>query len=221
MFFKTPKKGANVNKLSNSIVIGGPIAVGKSNLVGSLPFVPVQDFDSNDKLQNLLLNQMYKGDATASQIFQLDILFIRFNKYKKLANSEKTHVFIRSIFEDLFLAKLLLTENNNIWEYYYSIWESKLKELKEEIGLPKMYLILTCSWETFKEKVFSRKSMLEFENFSDNEDYFKKMIDGYEDFMVELLKEHNISYKVINTDVMNNLEIIDEAKKALKEEGVI
>jgi len=63
--------------------------------------------------------------------------------------------------------------------------------------------------------------MLEFENFSDNEDYFKKMIDGYEDFMVKLLKEHNISYKVINTDVMNNLEIIDEAKKALKEEGVI
>ena len=210
-----------MNKLSNSIVIGGPIAVGKSTLVGSLPFVPVQELDSNDELQRLLLEQMYVGDLIASQIFQLDMLLTRFDKFKKLANDEKMHVFDRSIFEDVFFAKSLLSKYENIWEYYYSIWKDKVEELKSTIGLPKMYILLTCSWETFRERVFERDRSAETDNFSENETYFKNMIDTYEDFMVGLFKEHGIKYEIINTDDMNKIEVINKAKEVLKEEGIL
>ena len=210
-----------MNKLSNSIIIGGPIAVGKSTLVGALPFIPVQELESNDELQRLLLEQMYVGDIIASQIFQLDMLLTRFDKFEKLANNEKMHVFDRSIFEDIFFAKALLSDYENIWEYYYSIWKDKVATLKSTIGLPKMYILLTCSWETFRERVFERDRSAETDNFTKNEAYFKNMINTYEDFMVSLFEEHDINYKIVNTDNLNKIEVINKAKDVLKEEGIL
>ena len=209
-----------MSKISNSIVIGGPIAVGKSSLVGSLPFVPVQELDPNDELQLLLIEKMYEGDKIAPQIFQLDMLLTRFDKYKKLANSKEMHVFDRSIFEDVYFAKNLLTNYPNIWDYYHSIWKDKVKELITEVGLPKYYILLTCDWSHFKERVFARNRSAEIDNFEKNESYFKNMIDGYEDFMVEMFKEYGIKYSILDTNAFGKLEVIKEAQKILKEQGI-
>ena len=210
-----------MSKVSNSLVIGGPIAVGKSSLVGSLPFIPVQELDLNDELQRLLIEQMYLGDTVASQIFQLDILLTRFDKYKDLANNKEMHVFDRSIFEDIFFAKALFSNYKNIWEYYFSIWKDKVEEIKKEIGLPKMYVLLTCTWETFKERIFQRQRKAETDNFNKNEEYFKDMIKTYEPFMIEMFKEQGINYVVVATDGLNKLEVIDKTKEILKTEGIL
>ena len=209
-----------MSKISNSIVIGGPIAVGKSSLVGSLPFVPVQELDPNDELQLLLIEKMYEGDKIAPQIFQLDMLLTRFDKYKKLANSKEMHVFDRSIFEDVYFAKNLLTNYPNIWDYYHSIWKDKVKELITEVGLPKHYILLTCDWTHFKERVFARNRSAEIDNFEANETYFKNMIDGYEDFMVGIFKEYGIDYSILDTNAFGKLEVIKEAQKILKDKGI-
>lgn len=207
-------------KFANAIVIGGPIAVGKSTLVGALPFEAVQELDPNDELQKLLLEQMYEGDPIAPQVFQLDMLLTRFDKYKALANRETLTVFDRSIFEDQFFAMNLLKNYANIWEYYNSIWEDKVEELINEVGVPKLYILLECDWESFKERIFARNREAETANFQKNESYFKNMISTYVDFMTASFKKYNIPYIVINTDKLNKLEIIEYTKKLLSEKGI-
>lgn len=101
-------------KLTNIIVIGGTIAAGKSSLVGALPFKPVQELDPNDDLQNILLGKMYEGDPIAKQVFQLDMMLTRYDKYKKLAQSGEKYVFDRMIFEDMLFAKLLFGDVPNV-----------------------------------------------------------------------------------------------------------
>ena len=206
---------------SKAIVIGGPIAVGKSSLVGSLPFVPVQELDANDELQRLLIEKMYEGDPVAPHIFQLDILLTRFDKYKKLANSEERHVFDRSIFEDRYFAQMLFKNYPNIWNYYNGIWEDKIKLLMEEIGKPEFYVLLTCSWETFKERVFMRNRKPEIENFTKNEAYFKEMLNGYEAYMIDVFKEYDLAHVFLNTDELSRLEVIEVTKKELAKRGIL
>ena len=210
-----------MRKSSNSIIIGGPVAVGKSVVVGSLPLVPVQELESNDELQSILIERMYEGDKIAPQIFQLDMLLTRFDKYKKLANNKNAHVFDRSIFEDIFFAKKLLFKDKNIWEYYYSIWKDKVEELINEVGKPKLYILLTLSWDTFKQRVFDRNRTAETSNFDKNKTYFKEMVNEYEEFAIGIFKEYNLEYVVINTDNKDKLEVITEVKNILSKRGII
>lgn len=208
-------------KFANAIVIGGPIAVGKSTLVGALPFEAVQELDPNDELQKLLLEQMYAGDPIAPQVFQLDMLLTRFDKYKAMANRESLTVFDRSIFEDLFFAMNLLKNYTNIWEYYKSIWDDKVEELINEVGIPKLYILLECDWESFRERIFARNREAETLNFQKNEAYFRNMIQTYTAFMTDIFKKYNIPYVVIDTNKLDKLEIIDFTKKLLSEKGII
>ncbi len=103
-----------MEKFANVIVVGGPIAAGKSSLVGALPFIPVQELDPNDELQKLLLAKLYEGDEIAAQVFQLDMMLSRFDKYKKVANLKEIHVFDRMIFEDKLFAFLLFGHLENV-----------------------------------------------------------------------------------------------------------
>lgn len=208
-------------KMANAIIIGGPIAVGKSTLVGSLPFFPIQELDANDELQQLLLEQMYVGDPIAPQVFQLDMLLTRFDKYKKYANQEKTSVFDRSIFEDIFFAKKLLKNYPNVWNYYHAIWKDKVEELLEEVGAPRLYILLTCDWENFKNRVFARNREAEINNFQRNEEYFKSMINEYEEFMKKQFEEYKLPFVIINTNDKKQIEIIDYVKTILREANIL
>lgn len=210
-----------MSKVSNAIVVGGPIAVGKSTLVGALPFVPVQELDPNDELQKLLLEKMYEGDKIAPQVFQLDMLLTRFDKYKNVANEKEVHVFDRMIFEDIFFAQKLLSKYPNVWNYYHSIWLDKVEEIMNVIGKPKFYILLSCNWETFSKRVFDRNRKAEIDNFEKNKAYFKEMIEEYETFVVDMLKKYEIDYMVINTDDKSILEVIDVAKAELSKRGIL
>lgn len=209
-----------MNKFSNTIVIGGTIAAGKSSLVGALPFKPVQELDPNDELQKVLLEKMYEGDPIAKQVFQLDMMLTRFDKFKRLANNEKTHVFDRMIFEDKLFAFMLFGEVKNIWEYYESIWNDKVEELINEIGKPKLYILLEVNWEKFEERIFARNRKAEVDNFEDNKNYFKKLLEMYIPFMEESLKKYDVPYIIIDTNNIDKLEVIDEVKNELKNRGI-
>ena len=204
-------------KRSNVIVVGGPIASGKSTLVGSLDFVPIQELDPNDELQKILLKKMYEGDKTAAQIFQLDIMLNRFDKYKKLANNDETHVFDRFILEDKLFAHMLLGKNEIVWEYYESIWNDKMNEIVDEIGTPKLYILLTFDWKTFKERLFARNRQPEIENFEKNENYFKSILEIYDSFMIDMFKKYDIPYVVVDVRDKNKIEVNEHVNKILEE----
>ncbi len=209
-----------MKKISNAIVVGGPIAVGKSSLVGSLPFIPVQELDPNDELQRVLIQKMYEGDDIAPQIFQLDIMLQRHDKYLNLANADDVHVFDRSIFEDRLFAKILLEKKKNIWNYYHSIWKDKIKEVMEEIGKPRFYILLTCDFPTFKDRIFARNRTAEIENFGTNEPYFKNLLDIYQGYMNEIFEEYGIEHIVVDTSQMGKLEVIEFVQKELAKRGI-
>ena len=210
-----------MQKISNAIVIGGPISVGKTSIVNLLPFVAIHELDPNDELQNILLEQMYKGDEVASQVFQLDILLTRFDKYKEFANSEKPHVFDRSILEDKIFAYLQLKNNKNVWNYYESIFNDRLNEMINEIGVPRIYIHLSLNWETFKKRTFKRNRISEVQNFEKNEKYFKKIIEIYDDYMIKKYKKYNIPYYLIDTNDKGIEEVEKIIRLKLKEVGVL
>lgn len=210
-----------MKKYANCIIIGGPIAVGKSSLVGQLPFKQVQELDSNDELQAILLEKMYAGDEIAAHVFQLDIMLLRFDKYKNMANDAEMHVFDRSIFEDILFAELAFGHKTNIWNYYHAIWEDKVNELKNEIGIPKLYICLTFSWDKFKERIFRRNRQSEIQNFDKNEKYFRKLLESYDSKLKNILDKNGIESLFINTDNLNALEVNDVVAKELIKRGII
>ena len=208
-----------MSKLSKVIVVGGPIAVGKSTLVGSLPFKSVQELDSNDELQKLLIEKMYEGDDIAPQIFQLDMLLTRFDKYKAAVESGEVTVFDRMIFEDVFFAKKLLKDSPNIWNYYESIFNDKIDEIMNELGKPSLYIFLSCDWSTFKERVFKRNRKAEIDNFQKNEAYFKAHIEEYPTHMKEMFDKYDIDHVIIDTNNLSKTEVIDLAKEEIRKRG--
>lgn len=210
-----------MGKISNIIVVGGTIAAGKSSLVGALPFKAVQELDPNDELQKVLLKNMYEGDPIAKQVFQLDMLLSRFDKYKKAAESGEVHVFDRMIFEDYIFAEMLLGEIPNVWDYYKSIWEDKVEEIVNEIGVPKLYILLDVDLEKFTERIFARNRSVEIDNFEANKTYFKELLLGYKDKMVAMFEKYKIPYLIVDTNNMDKLEVIDYTLNIIKEKGIL
>ena len=211
-----------MKKASNIIVIGGMIAAGKSSLVGSLPFKAIQELDPNDELQNVLISKMYEGDDIAKQVFQLDIMLSRFDKYKNaVQNKDNKFVFDRSIFEDWIFAKLLLSKIPNVWEYYDSIWNDKINEMVNELGIPELYLILDINWETFMKRIFIRNRKSEVDNFNKNESYFKELFSIYLVELKRMLDKYNIPYIIVDVNDKDKLSVINEAKNILFEKGLI
>lgn len=204
----------------NIIVIGGPIAAGKSTLAGSLGHKNVQELDPNDELQNILLSKMYKGDKVASQIFQVDLLISRHHRYKKAVKSGEICIFDRSILEDRLFAESHLKENKNILEFYDEIWNNIVEEMKSEFGLPSFYFLLNCSWESFEKRIFKRNRKSEIQNWEKNKDFFKEMLDVYNVKVEKMLIELNIPYVIIDTDKMTINDMIDFAKTKLVERGI-
>ena len=210
-----------MQKFSNSIAIGGMVASGKSSLIGALPLVPVQELNSNDELQNILLKKMYEGDKMAGQVFQLDMMLLRSDKYKKLANHKNIHAFDRMIFEDKLFAYLNFSHIENVYEFYSSIWEDKVEEIISEIGIPKIYILLTINWETFRERIIKRGRSAEINSFSNNEQYFKKLLKLYEPFIIKVLSKYKIPFVTIDTNNMTRKQVYYKTIEILKDRKVL
>lgn len=194
---------------NNLIVIGGPISVGKSTLLDSLPYVQVSELDGNDDLQMLLLEKTYDKGRVHAEVIESYFLINRSNKYREFAKEINTCVLDRSIFESLWFAKGNMTQKS--YDHFENLWESEINSLIEEFGKPKMYILLTMNWDTFKNRLFSRGRDVEVINFQENEKFFKKHIAEYEEHMTWVFEKFDINYKKIKTDDLNQEEVLKEA----------
>ena len=200
---------------ANFIVVGGPISVGKSTLTKSLGMPQIDELDDNDKIQMLMLENTYKKGRVAPEVIEHYFLEIRRKKYKEYANTLQTHVFDRSIFESLWFAKGNMTRKSR--NHFEKLWEAEIKELIEEVGKPKLYILLTMEWKTFMERIFSRGREVEVKNFVDNEDFFRRHIMEYENHMIEIFEKFDINYIKIKTDKLSHEEVNKIAMKKIKE----
>lgn len=193
-------------KVSNSIVVGGMIAFGKSTLVDELSrkldnVNIIRELDENDTLANLLLDKMYGRDNNIiyGSVFQLYFVLQRFEKFRSNCNQENLTIFDRSIFEDWLFAHENIIRPS-VFRYYESLWKDISNELVYEHGVPKLYVILTGDWELFKKRLFERNRKSEIENFDKNELYFKKLLSVYQEYMINVCKDFGIEYLLIDAN---------------------
>lgn len=216
-------------KVSNSIVVGGMIAFGKSTLATeinkSLPGSKIVfELNDDDVLMNLLLQKMYERENNLlfGSLFQLYFVLNRFQNYKNNCNSKEITVFDRSIFEDWLFAHENIVRPS-VFSYYDSLWKDVAYELIYQYGVPKLYVILTGDWELFKERLFLRNRKIEIENYQKNETYFRKLLEIYEDYMINVCKDFGIDYIIVDAKkpleekidiVLKKLQSLDEMHKS-------
>ena len=203
---KNMKKKPNFHKIkvSNSIVIGGMIAFGKSTLVNELAkklnnVNVITELDEDDKLSNLLLEKMYGRDNNMiyGSVFQLYFVLERFEKFRTNCNQKNLSIFDRSIFEDWLFAHENIVRPS-VFRYYESLWKDISNELVYEHGVPKLYVILTGDWELFKHRLFKRNRKTEIDNFDKNKMYFKRLLAIYQEYMVNVCKDFGIDYILVD-----------------------
>ncbi len=200
---------------ANLIVVGGPISAGKSTLVSAIDFPQVPELNENDKLQDLMLEETYSSGRVSSDVIEFYFLIERIKKYKEFSNTITTHVLDRSIFESLWFAKGNISESG--YKKFYKLWEKEVNGLIELHGKPKLYILLTMEWDTFKERIFLRGRDVEVKNFQENEEFFKMHIKEYELHMTEIFEKFGINYKKIKTDNSSPEEILKIANEYIKE----
>ena len=210
-------------KVSNTVVVGGMIAFGKSTLVNALSKQLdnahiVTEFDDNDQLAHMLLDKMYgrENNIIYGSVFQLYFVLQRFEKFRQNCNRENLTIFDRSIFEDWLFAHENIIRPS-VFRYYESLWKDISNELVYEHGVPKLYVILTGDWELFKKRLFERNRTTEIENFEKNKMYFKRLLSIYQDYMINVCKDFGIECLLVdaNLELEQKVEMVLEKLKTL------
>ncbi|MCP4337276.1 MAG: deoxynucleoside kinase [Mycoplasma sp.] len=201
-------------KQANLIIVGGPISVGKSTLVSLLPWPSVSELDEKDEIQKLMLENTYKKGRVHPTVIENYFLQKRRQKYELNADKKQISILDRSIFESLWFAKSNM--NNNDFKNFEKLWRNTIKQLIKDFGKPKIYILLTCSWDTFKKRIFKRGRLVELSNFNSNEVFFKNHIKEYENHMKSIFEEFQINYMKIETDSLSTQEVYEVAKKKVE-----
>lgn len=204
--------------LSNIIAVGGMIAAGKTTLVEDMAKIfdceILYELDDSDEIQKALLKGLYEKQDIAPSVFQLYFFLKRFENYKKAANKGNMVIVDRTVFEDRLFAHQNMSSDPITFTFYDNMWYNKINELIYSVGLPKLYVIIDISWETFLKRLFQRDRKVEVDNFKDNEQYFKNLNEIYVSFLTKTCETFGIEYLVINAEMPQN-EKIELIKKRL------
>lgn len=190
---------------NNSIIIGGPIAVGKSTLASSLPFPSIPELDENNKILDLILEGTYNKDRISAEVIETFFLEMRKQKYILYANTLTMHIFDRSILDSIWFAEQNMTPKQ--FKHFRAFWKAEVHDLFVEYGKPLLYVLLTLDWDTFKERIYKRNRDVEIKNFLNNAKFFQKHVKEYEKHIISILNEFDVPFIVIDTKMMNPEEV--------------
>lgn len=204
-----------MEKLANIIVVGGTSAVGKSTLVESLGLPKIDEHDLSDPLQEAMLENTYSHTRIALEVIEFYFLERRKDLYQKFSNTLVTHIFDRSIIETYIFAQYKLSEKS--MKHFTDLFDAEVRDLFEEFGKPKLYLILTCSWDAFYERIMKRARGQEVGNFAKNAEFWRLHVETYEKDSIRLMEQFGINYKVIDTTNMTPEQVLETAQKYIAE----
>lgn len=213
-----------MRKDANLIIIGGTIAAGKSTLVEGLAnkrgFIPVPELREGDMVQSIILDKLYEGTRIHLATVQYYFIANRYRQYKESSSGLVTSILDRGIWEDWIFAALLMAKEKKSYEHYKKLWKSTIEKTLDLYGYPKAYIYVKVDWENFKKRIFSRNREAEIKNFSENEQYFRNLLDLYVNDFEKILREWDIEPIVIDTVKLNEEQVLDKALEELKKRGV-
>ena len=212
-------------KTNNLVIVGGMISAGKSTLVKRLSektgWEPIYERMEEDRLNEIILQHLYAGERLHDATTQTFFTTMRAEVYKRLSSSIVPKILDRAIWEDILFSEQLMDTNG----YQFVAWKkysrNVIDRLVEEYGKPKVYIFLTVDWENFRERIYNRNFESEIANFAKNEDYFRALLEKYNNEFEDILKLHDIDVLKINTIGKNKSQVLDAVIDGLREKGVL
>lgn len=214
-----------MSKKANIIIVGGTIAAGKSTLVEMLsakmawPSVP--ELREGDKVQNIILQKLYEGSRIHLATVQYYFITNRYRQYKELASLTNISLLDRGVWEDWIFAKLLMKDDKKSYKHYQVLWKTTIDKIIENFGRPLAYVFVCIDWESFKKRIYSRNREVEVNNFAKNEEYFKNLLDEYNNNFVDLLKESNITPIIIDSSKLTQNQMLEQTINELEKLKII
>lgn len=193
--------------------VGGMIASGKSTLVNTLAeklnLQKMDEYDKNDEVFNTLLRWLYEGKKDVEMLLQVYFLHKHWKTQKEIMGDV---IVDRHIIEHWLFAQINLRNNPEVLNMYNGLFHQYMNSIEH----PDLYIILDMDWDTFKERVMKRGRPQEIENFGQNEDYFKFLMDDYVRKLVAQCEIYDIRYIVLDTSGRTQEEIAKASEEIIK-----
>jgi deoxyadenosine/deoxycytidine kinase len=193
--------------------VGGMIASGKSTLVKTLAeklnLQRMDEYDKNDEVFNTLLKWLYEGKKDVEMLLQIYFL----HKHWKTQQNIKGDLIVdRHIIEHWLFAQINLAKNPEVLNMYNGLFHQYMNSIKH----PDLYIILDMDWDTFKQRIMMRGREQEVENFGQNEDYFKFLMDDYVRKLVAQCEIYDIRYIVLDTSGRTQEDVARASEEIIK-----
>jgi deoxyadenosine/deoxycytidine kinase len=193
--------------------VGGMIASGKSTLVKTLAeklnLQRMDEYDKNDEVFNTLLKWLYEGKQDVEMLLQIYFL----HKHWKTQQNIKGDLIVdRHIIEHWLFAQINLAKNPEVLNMYNGLFHQYMNSIEH----PDLYIILDMDWDTFKQRIMMRGREQEVENFGQNEDYFKFLMDDYVRKLVAQCEIYDIRYIVLDTSGRSQEDVARASEEIIK-----
>ncbi|WP_027120654.1 deoxynucleoside kinase [Mycoplasmopsis lipofaciens] len=204
------------------IGISGMIGSGKSTLAKGLvkhykKSILLEEFQEDDEVFNTFLKWLYEKRENINIGFQSYIIeslsdnlqkCLKEFKNKQL-NMLNNHIFLdRFNLEHYIFAKVTLMNKNS---KYLKAFDALFNKLVNKDDNPDLAIFININFETFKKRLFLRNRKSEIENYYENENYFKLLHSMYLSEYKKLVKKYQIPYVVIETDDLNDKQVLNKA----------
>ena len=204
------------------IGISGMIGCGKSTLSQSLHkhyknSILLEEFEKDDAVFNTFLRWFYQNQPNINIGFQAYIVESLSDNFKKTVKKFKdkgwtfknNHIFLdRFNLEHYIFAILTLKEKP---KKYFEAFDALFNEILDHDDDPDLAIFIDVDFETFKDRIFARGRKEEIDNWKANEAYFKELHSLYKKLFVELLNKYHIPYVIIDSNKMNDKEVLSKA----------
>ena len=193
--------------------VGGMIASGKSTLVKTLAeklnLQRMDEYDKNDEVFNTLLKWLYEGKKDVEMLLQIYFL----HKHWKTQQNIKGDLIVdRHIIEHWLFAQINLAKTPEVLNMYNGLFHQYMNSIEH----PDLYIILDMDWDTFKQRIMIRGREQEVENFGQNEDYFKFLMDDYVRKLVAQCEIYDIRYIVLDTSGRTQEDVARASEEIIK-----
>jgi deoxyadenosine/deoxycytidine kinase len=193
--------------------VGGMIASGKSTLVNTLSerlnLQKMDEFDKGDEVFNTLLKWLYEGKQDVEMLLQIYFLHKHWKTQKQMSGDL---IVDRHIIEHWLFAQINLAKHPEVLNMYNGLFHQYMNSIEH----PDLYIILDMDWDTFKERIMSRGREQEVENFGQNEDYFKFLMDDYVRKLVAQCEIYDIRYIVLDTSGRTQEDVAKASEEIIK-----
>jgi len=200
------------------IAIGGMIASGKSTLVKNLSkeldYDTMDEFRQGDEVFNTLLDWLYKGYEDIEMLLQVYFL----HKHYKTQLEKGNNVIVdRHIIEHWLFAQENLKHKPTILNFYNGLFHQYMNQVKH----PDLYFILDMNWKEFENRIKKRGRKQEIENYEQNKEYFKNLLNNYTDKLAAQCEIYDIPYILVNVNDNDEQETLNDVLEKIYINNII